>query len=910
MPNNVAFLNGVAHEINDGESVLDFSRRLEINSQYDIPTLCDDTRLDAFGSCRVCSVDVALSADGPRRVMASCHTPIAEGMHVFTNSERVEKLRKNIVELVLSDHPENCEECPSNHYCELQDVAVATGVREIRFGNEHSRGKQSRDTLPPVSVDNEHPYMRMDLSLCIDCNRCIRACDEIQGEQVLSAVGRGFDSRIIKGQDVSFSDSDCVSCGACAQTCPTGAITDVFRANRQIDADKIRTVCSYCGVGCNLEVSVKDNKILSIEAPKDAEVNAGHTCLKGRYAWRFYDHPDRLTSPLIRINDELTPVSWAEAFSYLAKRLNTIKDTHGSDAIAGISSARCTNEENYLLQKMIRVVLGTNNVDCCARVCHSPTAYGMQQSFGTGAATNSIEDLKLTEFILLIGANPTAAHPVTGAKIKQKVMKGTPLIVIDPVTTELARYADWHIQLRPGTNVAVLNMMAYFIIEADLINYDFVDHRTEEYLQYKDAIMALDVDELALIADVDKGTVKEAALAYARAKNAMSFHGLGVTEHSQGSRAIMCIADLIMLTGNVGRPGVGMNPLRGQNNVQGAADMGCQPHQGAGYLPVDVEENHQYYQAHYQSDMPKDIGYKIPEMFNAALDGDLKALWILGEDVVQTDPNQHHVVASLSNLDLLVVQEIFLSETAKMADVVLPGTSFLEKSGTFTNGERRVQKVNAAVTPKAGCKTDGQIIVEMMNALGYQQADYHADTMLKEIAQVVPFFAGITWDNLGENGLQWPVAEGGVDTKILHEESFTRGLGRFHFYPFEESVEIEQHGKAFPFILTTSRNLEHYNCGTMTRRTGNGDIVSEDILLINTKDAAQKNISDNASVRLFSARGEIVLKAQLSEKVNPGVLFTTFHFPELMINRVTGDVTDKHTKCPEYKVVSVGIEAI
>lgn len=906
----IAFLNGIAHEITSGETVLDFSRRLEQIDQYKIPTLCDDTRLDAYGSCRVCSVDIALSADGPRKVMASCHTPISDGMHIFTNSTRVEKLRKNIVELVLSDHPDNCEECPSNNYCELQDVAVATGVREIRFGNDQSRGKQSRDSLPAVSKDDGHPYMRMDLSLCIDCNRCVRACDEIQGEQVLSAVGRGFDTRIIKGQDVSFSDSDCVSCGACAQTCPTGAISDVFRANRTPDADKIRTICSYCGVGCNLEVSVKDNQILSIEAPKDAEVNAGHTCLKGRYAWRFYNHPDRLTSPLIRIEGELTQVSWSQAFEYLAERLLSIKAEHGSDAIAGISSARCTNEENYLLQKMIRVILGTNNIDCCARVCHSPTAYGMQKSFGTGAATNSIDDIKHTEFIMLIGANPTAAHPVTGAKIKQKVMKGTPLIVIDPVETELARYAQWHIQLRPGTNVAVLNMMAYFIIEAGLVDISFVDNRTEEYQSYHDAIMALDINELATIADVDKTLVKDAAIAYAMAGNAMSFHGLGVTEHSQGSRAIMCIADLTMLTGNIGRPGVGMNPLRGQNNVQGAADMGCQPHQGAGYFPVDSDENHQYYQSHYHADMPKEIGYKIPEMFNAALAGDLKALWILGEDVVQTDPNQQHVVASLSNLDLLIVQEIFMSETAKMADVVLPGTSFLEKSGTFTNGERRVQKVNAAVPPKTGCKTDGQIIVEMMNALGYPQADYQAETMLEEISQIVPFFAGITWDNLGENGLQWPVVKGGQDTKILHTESFKRGLGRFHFYPFEESVEIEKNSQAFPYILTTSRNLEHYNCGTMTRRTGNGDIVSEDVLLINSRDAEQKKILNDSKVRLFSARGEIVLKAQVSDKVNQGILFTTFHFPELMINRVTGDVTDKHTKCPEYKVVSVGIEAV
>jgi len=926
MSQATASLNGIDFPLISGETILEFSRRIE--SEHTIPTLCDDSRLEPYGSCRVCSVDVALSADGPRKVMASCHTPVSNGMHVFTHSPRVEKLRRNIIELVLSDLPEQnlpMQGVPIKdnvNRTEFEQVVLETGVSEVRFVGRKSVDSLQTDEKGSI-CDTSHPYMRMDLSMCIDCNRCVRACDEIQGEQVLSVSGRGFDAHIIKGQDVSFKESDCVSCGACAQTCPTGAISDVFREQLTLvpaeSVETVRTVCSYCGVGCNLEVSVKDNKILSIEAPKDAAVNSGHTCLKGRYAWRFYNHPDRLTTPMIKKEGQLTPVSWTEAFDYLANKLQTIKAEHGPDAIAGISSARCTNEENYLLQKMLRAVIGTNNIDCCARVCHSPTAYGMQKSFGTGAATNSIDDLKQTEFILLIGANPTAAHPVTGAKIKQKVMKGTPLIVIDPVKTELAKYAQWHIQLRPGTNVAVLNMMAYYIISENLIDERFVQTRTEDYQSYANAILALDIDELALISGVDKDLVKSAAIAYANANKAMSFHGLGVTEHSQGSRAIMCIADLVMLTGNIGSQGVGMNPLRGQNNVQGAADMGCQPHQGAGYFTVDDEKNSEYYQQHYgiQNGLVDNVtpwpavnGYKIPEMFNAAIAGDLKALWIMGEDVVQTDPNQQHVVASLSNLDLLVVQEIFLSETAKMADVVLPGTSFLEKNGTFTNGERRVQKVNAAVPPKSGCKTDGQIIVEMMNALGHSQPTYDADTMLQEIADVVPFFAGITWENLGDNGLQWPVEKGGKDTQILHQENFTRGLGKFHFYEFEESTEVLEHGEEFPFILTTSRNLEHYNAGTMTRRTANELIVSEDVLLINPNDAASKGIKDQSQVKLFSARGEIELKAEISDKVSDGVLFTTFHFPELMINRVTGDVTDKHTKCPEYKVVSVDVAAV
>ena len=893
-----AFLNGQALPIEPGETILQFCQRHEQH----IPTLCDDSRLDAFGSCRVCSVDVALTADGPCKVVASCHTPISENMHIYSDSDRVQKLRRNIVELVLSDHPPDCLTCESNGNCELQDVAGETGVRKIRYAKGKNHLEQPKDT--------SHPYMRMDLSKCINCYRCVRACDEIQGEFVLSVDGRGFDSRIIAGNDVSFDESDCVSCGACAHTCPTAAISDKFQSKSVEATDKVRTVCSYCGVGCNLEVSVKNNQILSIRAPDDAEVNAGHTCLKGRYAWRFYNHPDRLNTPLVRIDGELQPVSWDEAYQYLAERMQSIKAEHGPHALAGISSSRCTNEENYLMQKMLRVAVGTNNIDCCARVCHSPTAYGMQQSFGTGAATNSISDLKHTNLIMLIGANPTAAHPVTGAKLKQKVMKGTPLIVIDPVETELARYANWHLQLKPGTNVAVLNMMAYFIIEAGLVDQSFIDERCEAWEEYKAAILSLDVKELSEISGVPIETAKGAALAYAGADNAMSFHGLGVTEHSQGSRTVMSIADLAMMTGNIGRPGVGVNPLRGQNNVQGAADMGCQPHQGAGYLPVNIDENNAYYEKAYGQPMPFDIGLKIPQMFNAAIAGDLKAMWIMGEDVAHTDPNHDHVVAALSNLELLVVQEIFLSETAKMADVVLPGASFLEKTGTFTNGERRIQQVNAAVEPHPGSKTDGQILIEMMNHLGLDLPDFDIREMLSEIAAIVPFFAGVVWDELGTNGKQWPVQPNGQDTPMLHIESFKRGKGKFHFYPYEQSNEVTTHGENYPYILTTSRDLVHYNAGTMTRRTANEQIMSEDVLLINAKDAKTKGIEKDGPVRLFSDRGEIQLNALISDKVKPGVLFTTFHFPELMINRVTSDEHDSETLCPEYKVVAVDFEAV
>lgn len=894
----IAFINNQPFEIKGDETILSFAKR----NQITIPTLCDDSRLESFGSCRICSVDVSLEENGSSKVMASCHTPITAGMHIQSQSKNIQKLRKNIIELVLTDHPLDCLTCESNNNCELQTVAAEVGIREVRYNNaaDHSH----------YAKDNSHPYMRSDLSKCINCYRCVRACDEIQGEFVLDIAGRGFDSKIIKGLSLSFDESACVSCGACAQTCPTAAISDIFQSKSQRAEKKINTICSYCGVGCNLEVSVKGNEILSIQAPIDAEVNAGHTCLKGRYAWRFYNHPDRLTSPMIRINDQLEKVSWDEAYSFIVTKLNTIKSTASADAIAGISSSRCTNEENYLMQKMIRVAIGTNNIDCCARVCHSPTAYGMQQAFGTGAATNSIKDIDKTDCILVIGANPTEAHPVTGAKIKQRLMKGIASIVIDPVKTEIARYARFHLQLKPGTNVALLNMMSYYIIQAGLVDQSFIDQRCDSWDSFKQQILSINLNQLETITGVDQKLVQQAAIAYASADGAMSFHGLGVTEHSQGSRTVMNIANLAMMTGNIGREGVGVNPLRGQNNVQGAADMGCQPHQGAGYYSVDLSENQTRYQQHYGVPHPTTQGLKIPEMFNAAIEGKLKAMWIMGEDVVQTDPNRQHVLKALNNLELLVVQEIFLSETAKIADVVLPGSSFLEKSGTFTNGERRIQAVRQVVQPMAGCKTDGHILVDMINRLGVKQQSCDPAILLEEISNIVPFFAGVKWGELGQQGKQWPVTSDGTSTTILHQDGFKKGKGTFHYFDWKESRELVDNKAQFPFILTTSRVLEHYNAATMTRRTANRSIVDKDILLIHPLDAKSKKIKNHSLVLLSSERGEIKLTVSFSHKVKRGILFTTFHFPELMVNQITGNACDSETLCPEYKVVAVDVTAI
>lgn len=892
----VAYINDKVHTIKKGETILQFVRR---NYGQDwIPTLCDAPNLEPFGSCRVCSVDVALVENGPAKSQASCHTPVIPNSYIYTDSERIKKLRKNIIELVLTDHPLDCLTCEVNNNCELQTVAARVGIRDVRY----PEGKNHLDREKDLS----HPYMTSDFSKCINCFRCVRACDEVQGEMVLSMAGRGFDSHIIKSFENNFFESDCVSCGACAQACPTSAISDVFESKSIVADEKIRTICTYCGVGCNLDVAVVNGKVKSIQAPYDAEVNQGHTCLKGRYAFSFYNHPDRLKTPLIRKNGELQPATWEEAYDYIAEKLTTIKTNFGPDAIAGISSARCTNEENYLMQKFIRVVIGTNNIDSCARVCHSPTALGMQKTFGTGAATNSVIDLKYTDCVMVIGANPTDAHPVTGAKIKQFVMKGTS-IVIDPRRTELAKYATYHLQLKPGTNVAMLNMLLYYIMSEGIEDKTFIETRTEGYEDLKQHILGFDIDELASITGVSKALARKAAIAYATAPNAMSFHGLGVTEHSQGTYTVMLIADLAMITGNIGRRGVGVNPLRGQNNVQGAADMGCQPHQGAGYFDVTDPKYHALYQDFYQTSLPDHIGYKIPQMYDAAINGKLKALWLMGEDNVQTDPNTNHVKNALNHLDLLVVQEIFMTETSKMAHVVLPAASFLEKSGTFTNGERRIQRVQQVVKPIEGTKPDGEIIVDIMNKMGYPQTAYHPKTIMEEIAKIVPFFAGVKWDELGDNGKQWPVLPDGTDTEILHTESFKFGKGRFQKATWKQTEELTTNEKEFPYILTTNRELEHYNCGTMTRRTGNAIILPDDVLLINPLDAENHMIEDGDMVCISSARGKIDVKAKITDEVKQGVLSSTFHFPEVKMNDLTSSISDSEAMCPEYKVVAVNI---
>ena len=895
---NSALLNGTEQAFEPGETLYQWvSRHL---GEREIPVLCNDPALKPFGACRLCLVEVAQEAGQPGRLLAACHTPVMAGQHVSTRNDRIQRMRRQILELLLSQFPAGRQQpAAGENATPFQQLLQEYGVHQTPYPR----------AAEPGEAENSHPYIRFDPAECIHCYRCVRACDEIQGEFILAMAGRGSLSHIIQGAGETFSAAGCVSCGRCVQTCPTNALSDRYRSKtRQYDR-QVRTVCTYCGVGCNLEVKVRDQRVVAISGAEDAAANRGHTCLKGRYAFEFAHSPERLRTPLMRQDGQLQPCSWDQALDTIAEKFSQIREQHGADAIAGISSARCTNEENYLMQKFMRAVVGTNNIDGCARVCHAPTAWGMQQTLGTGAATNSVDEITQADCLMIIGANPTSAHPVTGAKIKQAVLKGVPLIVIDPIRTRLAALAAVHLAVKPGGNIPLLTMFIHSLLQQELIDPDFIRERTEGFDQFAEAIRARSIPTLEQLADVSYAQVSEAARLYGSAQNAMMFHGLGVTEHYQGSRTVMLLADIAMMTGNLGRPGVGVNPLRGQNNVQGAADMGVQPHQGAGYLDVTLEQNQQRYNEHYGLPVPAQPGLKIPQMFGAARTGSLKALWIMGEDILQTDPNTCEVRTALSCLDLLVVQELFMTETCAMADIVLPASSFLEKNGTFTNSDRRIQKVNAAIEPLAGTRPDGDIICDIMGRMGYPQGEYDADSVLQEISGVVPFFAGVRRDQLGTSGKQWPVKPDGSDTPILHREKFSLagGRGRFILPEYETSPELGRVGDSYPYILTTGRILEHYNCGSMTRRTPNLELVDHDVLLVNPADAHKEGIADGGFAEICSANGVTHIQVKLTSDIRPGILYTTFHFPEIAINHLTSNVFEQTTMTPEYKVVAVNI---
>ena len=869
-----------------------------------IPKLCATDSLEPFGSCRLCLVEI----EGRRGTPASCTTPAEEGMVVRTQTQNLAKLRKGVMELYISDHPLDCLTCSANGDCELQDMAGAVGLREVRYGYEgENHFADAKDT--------SNPYFTYDPTKCIVCNRCVRACEEVQGTFALTITGRGFDSRVSPG-GTDFLGSECVSCGACVQACPTATlIENTVIEHGQAEHSKV-TTCAYCGVGCSFKAEMQGDRVVRMVPYKDGQANEGHSCVKGRFAWGYATHKDRITKPMIRakISDPWREVSWEEAIGHAASEFKRIQAKHGRESIGAITSSRCTNEEVFLVQKLVRAAMRNNNVDTCARVCHSPTGYGLKTTFGTSAGTQDFKSVEQSDVILVIGANPTDGHPVFASRMKKRLRQGARLIVADPRRIDLVKSphikADYHLQLKPGTNVALVNAIAHVIVTEGLIDEDYVRERCDlgdfEVWARFIAEERNSPEASEEFTGVPAADVRAAARLYATGGNGAIYYGLGVTEHSQGSTMVMGMANLAMATGNIGREGVGVNPLRGQNNVQGSCDMGSFPHELSGYRHVEDDSTRQMFETLWGRALDAEPGLRIPNMFDQAIDGTFLGLYCQGEDIAQSDPNTQHVTAALSAMECVVVQDLFLNETAKYAHVFLPGASFLEKDGTFTNAERRINRVRQVMAPMAG-KSEWEVTSELSAALGYPMSYTHPSEIMDEIAKLTPTFAGVSYKKLDELGsVQWPCNDKApTGTVLMHVDRFVRGKGRFmitEFVPTEERT-----GPRFPLLLTTGRILSQYNVGAQTRRTANSTWHAEDILEIHPFDAENRGIKTGDLVALASRSGDISLRAEVSERMQPGVVYTTFHHADTGANVITTDYSDWATNCPEYKVTAVEV---
>ncbi|NML46625.1 formate dehydrogenase subunit alpha [Ramlibacter sp. G-1-2-2] len=895
-------IDGASVTVPKGTSLM----RAAVGAGRRVPKLCATDSVEPFGSCRLCLVEV----EGRKGFPASCTTPAEAGMKVRTQTPRLQELRKGVMELYISDHPLDCLTCSANGNCELQDMAGVTGLRNVRYG---FKGANHLD----AKKDESNPYFTYDASKCIVCSRCVRACEEQQGTFALTISGRGFESRVSPGQDQPFMESECVSCGACVEACPTATLQEKTVIELGQPEHSVLTTCAYCGVGCGFKAEMKGNQVVRMVPWKDGKANEGHSCIKGRFAWGYATHQDRITKPMIRksITEPWREVSWEEAIGYAASEFRRIQARHGRESIGGITSSRCTNEETYLVQKLVRAAFGNNNVDTCARVCHSPTGYGLGQTFGTSAGTQTFKSVEKSDVILVIGANPAAAHPVFASRMKKRLRQGAKLIVIDPRQIDLVKsphiQAAFHLQLRPGTNVALVSALAHVVVTEGLLAQDYIAERCDEksFLQWQEFVARPENSPEAMeaITGVPADLVRGAARLYATGGNAAIYYGLGVTEHAQGSTMVMGIANLAMATGNVGREGVGVNPLRGQNNVQGSCDMGSFPHELPGYRHISDSTVRGTFEAAWGVALDAEPGLRIPNMFHAALAGSFKGLYCEGEDIVQSDPDTQHVAAALSAMECIVVQDIFLNETAKYAHVFLPGSSFLEKDGTFTNAERRISMVRKVMKPLGGY-ADWEVTQLLSNALGYPMEYTHPREIMAEIAALTPTFAGVTYEKIAQHGsVQWPCNEetGELGTPIMHVGQFVRGKGRFlitRYVASDEKVTLK-----YPLLLTTGRILSQYNVGAQTRRTPNSQWHSEDRLEIHPHDAEDRGIQDGDWVGISSRAGETVLRALVTERIQPGVVYTTFHFPESGANVITTDSSDWATNCPEYKVTAVQV---
>jgi formate dehydrogenase major subunit len=895
-------IDGVAVTVPAGTSVM----RAAMEIGVEIPKLCATDMLEAFGSCRLCLVEI----EGRSGTPASCTAPVDEGMAVRTAGERLDRLRKGIMELYVSDYPVDSLTRAGNGGADpLLDMAAAVGLKEVRYGFDRARHRNP-------GIDGSNPYFSFDPAKCIVCSRCVRACDEVQGTFALTVTGRGLASIVAAGTDEPFMDSECVSCGACVEACPTGSLIEKSVVEKGRPERSVLTTCGYCGVGCALKAELIGDAVVRMSPWKEGKANRGHSCVKGRFAWGYATHRDRVLKPLIRdaVTDRWREVSWDEAINHVAAEFKRIQATYGPAAIGGITSSRCTNEETFLVQKLVRAGFGNNNVDTCARVCHSPTGYGLKTAFGTSAGTQDFDSVEQSDVIVVIGANPTDGHPVFASRIKRRLRQGAKLIVIDPRRIDLVHSphveAAYHLQLRPGTNVAILDAMAHVVVTEGLVDEAFVRERCDldEFRDWAQFVAEPrnSPEMVAELSGVPAQTIRGAARLYAIRGNAAFYYGLGVTEHSQGSTAVMAIANLAMATGNIGRPGVGVNPLRGQNNVQGSCDMGSFPHELSGYRHISEDATRATFETLWRRRIDIEPGLRIPNMIDAAVDGWFKGIYIQGEDLLQSDPNTHHVAAGLGAMECVVVHDLFLNETASYAHVFLPGSTFLEKNGTFTNAERRIQPVRKVMAPRAGLE-DWQVTQAIANAMGLPMNYSHPAEIMDEIAALTPTFAGVSFDKLDRLGsIQWPCNDGAPEgTPVMHEGAFVRGKGRFvvtEYIPTDEKT-----GPRFPLLLTTGRILTQYNVGTQTRRTANMVWHEEDCLEIHPHDAEERGIRDGDWVTLASRTGETSLRAEITERVAPGVVYTTFHHPDTQANVITTEYSDWATNCPEYKVTAVQV---
>jgi len=898
------WIDGCEISVPAGTSVM----RAAALADMKIPKLCATDQLEAFGSCRLCLVQI----EGMKGYPASCTTPVAEGMKVTTQNGELARLRRGVMELYISDHPLDCLTCPANGHCELQDMAGAVGLREVRYGYE---GANHLD----APKDESNPYFTFDASKCIVCSRCVRACDEQQGTLALTIAGRGFDSVVSASQGESFLDSECVSCGACVQACPTATLSEKSLIEQGQAEHSIVTTCAYCGVGCSFRAEMRGEELIRMVPNKDGHANHGHSCVKGRFAIGYATHKDRILKPMIRasISEPWREVSWEEAIAHSASELRRIQAKYGRDSIGGITSSRCSNEETYLVQKLVRAGFGNNNVDTCARVCHSPTGYGLKQTLGESAGTQTFDSVMAADVVMIIGANPTDAHPVFASQMKRRLRQGAKLIIADPRRIDLVRTphieAAHHLALKPGTNVALINSLAHVVVTEGLVKEDFVRARCEvdSFEKWRKFVSEPrnSPEAMESVTGVPASEVRSAARMYATAPNAAIYYGLGVTEHSQGSTMVMGIANLAMATGNIGREGVGVNPLRGQNNVQGSCDMGSFPHEFPGYRHVSDDAVRSQFERRWNVKLLAEPGLRIPNMFEAALDGEFKALYIQGEDIAQSDPNTQHVTAALSAMECIIVQDLFLNESAKFAHVFLPGSSFLEKDGTFTNAERRISPVRKVMRPKNGY-ADWEITQLLANALGMPMNYSHPSEIMDEIASLTPTFTGVSFKKLDELGsIQWPCNDNHPEgTPIMHVDEFVRGKGKFLITEYVATTE--KVNARYPLILTTGRILSQYNVGAQTRRTENVTWHKEDRLEIHPHDAEERGIKEDDWVGVTSRAGETVLRANVTTRVQPGVVYTTFHFPELGVNVITTENSDWATNCPEYKVTAVQVTKV